>query len=276
MQDELLELARHAGNAILAIYRRRGPVEVQAKGDGSPLTLADRASHEVLVQGLEKLDPGVPVLSEESSEIGYEVRRHWERFWLVDPLDGTKEFVKGGGDFTVNVARIESGRPTFGLVLAPVLDVAFMGSRGRGAWKIEGDGSRTRIEVRPARTEALVGVMSLSHAGPELAALKARYPSLGIDSMGSSLKFCLVAEGKADFYPRSGPTMEWDTAAAQCVVEEAGGTMRTLEGREFAYNKPELRNPGFLVTGDPDYDWSELAAVVRDAVAGAGTPGSTG
>jgi 3'(2'), 5'-bisphosphate nucleotidase len=254
--EQSAQIALEAGQRILAVYRQ--PFDVDHKHDGSPLTAADRAAHEVIVAGLQRLSPGVPVLSEESATIEYRGRAGWRRFWLVDPLDGTREFVNRNGEFTVNIALIEDGQPVLGVVVVPVTGVVYLGQRGRGAWKETG-GARAPIRARPYRGGRATVVASRSHRGEHvdrfLARLEAREGAYDTTSLGSSLKLCRVAEGAADVYPRLGPTSEWDTAAAQCVVEAAGGRVTDLHGAALRYNKPDILNPWFLVTGGGDYDW---------------------
>jgi len=251
--DVALDAALAGGAAILAHYGRELPVDVKA--DDSPLTQADLASHRAIAERLAAT--GLPVLSEEG-EPELADRRAWTRFWCVDPLDGTKEFIKQTGDFTVNVALIEDGRPVLGVVHVPVRGVTYAAADGH-AWRMDADDARTDIRCRPAAADALTVVASRDHAGPEVAAILERIAAEGIAadaaSMGSSLKFCLVAEGAADFYPRTVPTMEWDTAAAQAVVEAAGGGVFTADGARLAYNKADLRNPSVFTAGDPALDW---------------------
>lgn len=251
--DVALDAALAGGEAILAHYGRDLPVDVKA--DDSPLTQADLASHRAIAARLAAT--GLPVLSEEDEPEAAD-RSAWTRFWCVDPLDGTKEFIKQTGDFTVNVALVEDGRPTVGVVHVPVRGVTYAAANGQ-AWRMDADGARTPIRCRPVANGALTVVASRDHAGPEVAAILERIAAEGIApdaaSMGSSLKFCLVAEGAADFYPRTVPTMEWDTAAAQAVVEAAGGGVFTADGARLGYNKADLRNPSVFTTGDPALDW---------------------
>ena len=249
-------IAHEAGACILKIYQR--DFGVQEKQDGSPVTEADQAAHALIVPALTKLTPTVPVLSEEAAAIDATERRRWLRFWLVDPLDGTKEFISRNGQFTVNIALIDHGRPVLGVVYAPVTGICYAAARGRGAAKQQGAAAPQPIRVRryPGRNPAIVA--SRLHGGEALAGFLARVGEHELVSMGSSLKFCLVAEGTADVYPRLGPTMEWDTAAAQCVVEEAGGAVLDLDGRPLRYNKPTLRNPSLLTVGDTGYDWKRF------------------
>ncbi len=243
----VITLARQAGRAILHIYGEVDP-SVEYKRDNSPLTQADMASHHVIVDGLAKLTPQSPILSEESREIPFELRRTWRCFWLVDPLDGTREFLKRNGEFTVNIALIEAGAPTLGVVYAPAIDKLYYAARGSGAFKEE-DGAVAPIRTAASNSGKVRVVMSRSHGSGEenLDRFTGGAPCEFVP-MGSSLKFCLVADGSADIYPRSGPTMEWDTAAAQCVVEQAGGTVTDLDGNAMVYNKPVLLNPGFVAS----------------------------
>jgi 3'(2'), 5'-bisphosphate nucleotidase len=252
--SEVVALARRAGDAILGVYGQQ--FEVTNKADQSPLTLADTKSHEIIVHGLQALTPDVPVLSEEASDIPYAQRSQWQRYWLVDPLDGTKEFVKRNGEFTVNIALVDEHRPVLGAVYAPVLDRMYSGAVALGAWRADGGGAARPIAVRAETPSPLRVVGSRSHPSPELAAYLAGLPPHEITDMGSSLKICLVAEGAADIYPRLGPTSEWDTAAAQAILESAGGRMIDLAGRPLRYNsKDDLLNPHFLAFGDQRRNW---------------------
>lgn len=252
--DAVARLAIEAGERIMAVYR--SDFAVTAKQDQSPLTQADLAAHHHILAGLKALTPELPVLSEEDADIPYETRRQWTRYWLVDPLDGTKEFVRRNGDFTVNIALIEHGVPTLGVVHAPVNGMSYAAAAGVGAFRWQGEGPREAIRTRrvPARPTFVV---SKSHRDAVLDAFLERAPAHEPVSRGSSLKFCQIAEGSADLYPRTGPTSEWDTAAGQCVVEQAGGVvLRTPELIPLRYNeKDSLLNPTFLVFGDRDYDW---------------------
>jgi 3'(2'), 5'-bisphosphate nucleotidase len=253
--DAVLDISRRAGEAILEVYGT--DFTVDAKADRSPLTEADLRAHRVIVDGLAALTPDLPVLSEESAAIPYQTRAGWSRYWLVDPLDGTREFVSRNGEFTVNIALIEGHVPDFGVVYAPVKQVAYLGGARHGAWRIEAGKAREPITVqRPLRRPVRV-VGSRSHAGDSLQRFLANLGSSELVSMGSSLKLCLVADGSADVYPRLGPTSEWDTAAAQAVVEGAGGQVTDTQLRRLRYNtKVELLNPHFLVFGDSSVDWS--------------------
>lgn len=249
-------IAEDAGRLILEHYAR--PFEVEYKADDSPLTIADSGSHALIVARLAELTPDIPVLSEEGEPEAAD-RAGWTRFWCIDPLDGTKEFVKRTGEFTVNIALVEAGRPVLGVVHVPALDRTYSAVVGQGAWRADAGGAPSPIRTRAADPRRLTVVASRDHAGPEVAAMvdAMRAAGVGVEltSMGSALKFCLVAEGAADFYPRTGPTMEWDTAAAQAVVEAAGGAVKTLDGRPLGYNKASLRNPPIVTAGDPGLDW---------------------
>lgn len=255
------EVAREAGRATLRFHG--GPLSVERKGDDSPLTAADKAAHTVILEGLRRLTPGLPVLSEESSELDVAARREWGTFWLVDPLDGTKEFIKGSGEFTVNIALVSGTGPVLGVVHVPVTGVTYWGREGAGAFMSQAGQAPVAIRTRPANLERLVIVASKDHAGPQVEALLKRLTTASTATMGSSLKFCLVAEGKADFYPRLQPTCEWDTGAAQCVLEAAGGAVTDTAGRRLVYNKERLLNPSFLAFGDPRQDWRALLEGAR-------------
>ncbi|HCH53275.1 3'(2'),5'-bisphosphate nucleotidase CysQ [Aeromonas rivipollensis] len=237
-------IARAAGDAILAIYRQ--PFAVEYKQDESPLTAADQGAHEVIVQALARLTPDIPVLSEESDAETMQARLGWSRYWLVDPLDGTKEFVSRNGEFTVNIALIDHGRPVWGLVYAPVLDKLWYGGKEVGAWRVA-DGTHKAIQTRPHEAgQAWRVVGSRNHLSQETLDYLAPFGEIELVSMGSSLKFCIIAEGGASLYPRLAPTCEWDTAAAQAVLEGAGGSVTQLDGTALAYNKPNILNPWFV------------------------------
>jgi 3'(2'), 5'-bisphosphate nucleotidase len=257
------EISRNAGTAILAIYSA-ADFDVEHKADASPLTRADLASHRCITAALQVLTPDIPVLSEESAPVPWPIRQQWQRYWLVDPLDGTKEFIKRNGEFTVNIALIENGVPVLGIVYVPVKDVLYGGCRGTGAWKVA-NGTRQDIATSPvgASQRSLRVVASRSHRGEELdqwlQRVQGRFPDLALVSMGSSLKICLVAEGAADIYPRLAPTSEWDTAAAQAVLEAAGGVLVDAGFREYRYNtKENILNPFFFAIGDPGCNYQDI------------------
>ena len=260
---KLVVIAAEAGAAVLDIYNT--DFGVSYKDDRSPLTMADEKSHAIILARLRELSPRFPVLSEEGKTMPYEERKGWEYFWLVDPLDGTKEFIRKNGEFTVNIALIHEGRPVLGLVYVPVRGTYYFAGQGIGAYRLsKGDivspgltfeallENSERLPLGGGQDNSLVVIASRSHATGEGEAfveeMKKRYGRVEIMSAGSSLKFCLVAEGTADVYPRFGPTMEWDTAAAQCVVEESGGSVIGLAGKgsPLSYNKKDLRNSGFM------------------------------
>jgi 3'(2'), 5'-bisphosphate nucleotidase len=252
--DSVARIARDAGRAILDVYGT--DFTVTLKDDRSPLTEADKRAHGIIDAGLRALDSNVPVLSEEAAPERPDERRSWRRYWLVDPLDGTKEFLKRNGEFTVNIALIDDHRAVLGVVLAPVLDRLYLGALTLGAWRQDGDGLPEPIHVaRPAHVPPRV-VGSRSHESGAVTDYLAALGPHTITPMGSSLKICLVAEGAADLYPRLGPTSEWDTAAAQAILESAGGRMIDPAGQPLTYNsKDALLNPHFLAFGDQRHDW---------------------
>jgi len=251
------DIARRAGEAILTVYGDE--FDVARKADDSPVTEADLASHDVIVEALAKLTPGVPVLSEEDAAIPFETRSAWREYWLVDPLDGTKEFVSRNGEFTVNIAFVSDHAPVLGVVLVPLSGACYCGVTGHGATLQEGGRPARAIQVRIPHAYPIVVVGSRSHANPRLEEHLQGLGEYELVTMGSSLKCCLVAEGKADFYPRLGHTFEWDTAAAHAVVAAAGGRLLKLDGSPLEYNRKEsLLNPEFLVIGDPSVDYLSL------------------
>jgi 3'(2'), 5'-bisphosphate nucleotidase len=253
--EPLLALAREAGAAIMRVYAQ--DFVVSQKDDRSPLTEADMASHHLIVADLHKLAPGIPVLSEESADIAWDTRRGWRRYWLVDPLDGTREFVKKNGEFTVNIALVEDGEPVLGVVYAPALDELHYGVRGHGAFVCAGE-EHLPISVRRPATVPLRVAGSRSHMDERSAAFIAALGEHTLLGMGSSLKFCRMAEARLDVYPRFAPTSEWDTAAGQAVLESAGGVVLTLDGAPLRYNSKEsLLNPAFLALGDAGLPWRE-------------------
>lgn len=265
--DKVVELSRRAGEAILEVYGR-SDFGVELKFDESPLTAADLAAHRVLMDGLEGLLVGVPVLSEEGAVPPFSERERWQRYWIIDPLDGTKEFIKRSGEFTVNVALIENHVPVMGVVHVPVSGVTYTGLSGVGAYKIDGDQPALAISVRNMEgrgnsDKPVTVVASRSHGAGAVDDLLTRlHHDLGETdtcNMGSSLKLCLVAEGSADIYPRLAPTMEWDTAAAQAVVEAAGGQVLNADLEPLRYNcEDDLLNPHFYVLGDCTFPWADL------------------
>jgi 3'(2'), 5'-bisphosphate nucleotidase len=255
--DPVVSLAAEAGRAILEVYAT--DFDVQEKDDQSPLTQADLASHRVIMQGLAKLTPDIPVISEEAGLPDFDERGLWNPYWLIDPLDGTKEFVKRNGEFTVNIALIENHQAVFGVVHVPVRNSTYSGCRGVGAeLRTNGEEPRPIGVARESATPVRV-VGSRSHRGASLDQFLQNLGDFEMHPTGSSLKFCLIAEGAADVYPRLGLTSEWDTAAAQAVVEQAGGVVLELDGNPLSYNnKSDILNPHFLVAGPMDYDWLKI------------------
>lgn len=240
----LTELAIEAGQATLVHYH--AGVAVQQKGDKGPVTAADLAAHRIIVAALAAWDAAIPIVSEEGDIPGPDVRRNWTRFWLVDPLDGTKEFIQRNGEFTVNIALIENGVPVLGVIYAPALDLLYYAGEGLGSWKREAGGAPVRITSRPPLPQhALRVAESRSHPSKELEAYLQTIPVAERVPAGSSLKFCWVAEGKADIYPRLGPTMEWDVAAGDCIFRNSGELKPRVS--ELVYNQPELKNQGFVL-----------------------------
>ena len=255
---EVAAIARQAAEEILEVYASGDAGETR-KGDDSPLTQADLRAHRRIAAELARLTPHVPMLSEEAADIPYAQRAAWSRFWLVDPLDGTKEFLSRNGQFTVNIALIEDHAPALGVVHVPVTATSYQGLAGAGAWCQRGASAAQPIRVSPKSAQPVRVVGSRSHRGDSLDAFLARVGEHEMVPMGSSLKFCMVAEGAADVYPRLGPTSEWDTAAAHAVVSAAGGRVRTLEGAPLRYNTHEgILNPFFVASGPEDHDWLAL------------------
>ncbi len=254
---EVCAIARRAAAAILGIYE--GEFAVEHKDDRSPLTAADLAAHRTIVDGLQALTPDIPILSEESAEISWDERRRWTRYWLVDPLDGTREFVKRNGEFTVNIALIDGDRSVLGVVQAPVTGLIAWAWRDGGAWMASANSAQARrCQTRP-RAHPLIVAGSRSHPSPQLVSMLDKVGAHEIIPLGSSLKFLRIAAAEADLYLRLGPTSEWDTAAAQCVLEEAGGAVLDLQGRPLRYNgKESLLNPEFMALADTSVDWAGL------------------
>lgn len=258
---DIIAISMKAGEEIMDVYN--SDFAVENKEDQSPLTLADKKSHEVIASELSRLFPKIPVLSEEGQHLPYEERKGWEYLWVVDPLDGTKEFVKRNGEFTVNIALVHKGYPVLGVIYAPVLQTIYFAKEGEGSFKIEGldtanvqDAAKWMSKAETLSSlelnEEMAAVASRSHMSAEteeyINEVKKKYGDVTITSAGSSLKLCLVAEGKADVYPRFAPTMEWDTAAGQAIVEQAGGKVIQTDSKErLSYNKENLLNPWFIV-----------------------------
>ncbi|MDP6377959.1 MAG: 3'(2'),5'-bisphosphate nucleotidase CysQ [Pseudomonadales bacterium] len=266
--DDLIDLTREAGEAILKVYET--DFDVEHKGDDSPLTQADLAAHKIIEKRLEELTPEIPMLSEESVPPSHTERRGWTRYWLVDPLDGTKEFINRNGEFTVNIALIENGQPTFGFVGVPVQNKIYVGNVASGSCQCHGaDGVRT-LSGRPMKdTNSVTVVASRSHGGERLEGyledLAGVFPGVVRTPVGSSLKLCILAEGEADLYPRLGLTSEWDIGAAHAVLAAAGGDVWNVNGKPILYNKEEtFLNPEFIAVSDRDYAWCEKLPVVPE------------
>ena len=253
---DINKVAQGAGKKINQYFN--SSYEIDYKQDKSPVTTADIAAHEYIADHLGILTPDVPLLSEESTQIGFTERNSWEAYWLVDPLDGTREFIKHNPDFTVNIALIQANQPVLGVIYLPVEDCLYFASAGNGAFKCNGSDTKIPISVsRPsASTPRICG--SRANPGKSMQQFLHNVGKHKLISRGSSIKSCLVAEGSADIYPRFGPTWEWDTAAAQCIVEQAGGRLTDFEFQALQYNKESLLNPSFMVYGDNDMDWKKL------------------
>ncbi|MCF7870195.1 MAG: 3'(2'),5'-bisphosphate nucleotidase CysQ [Candidatus Omnitrophica bacterium] len=249
--NTLLKQVNKASAAILDIYQS-ADLEVKTKKDNSPLTLADRTSHDILVAELKKLYPDIPIISEEGASIAYQVRKSWQYFWVIDPLDGTKEFISGNGEFTINLALVQSDQPIFGIVAAPTKDTVYFANQGSGAYKKENNNLPQPIKANKKSKDKIIVARTRSHKNEKEELLISKLGQTETIHAGSALKFCLVAEGKADIYLRGGPTMEWDTAAGDCIAAEAGATTYTIDGKPFLYNKESLLNPGLICTANPE------------------------
>ncbi|MCH8567400.1 MAG: 3'(2'),5'-bisphosphate nucleotidase CysQ [Balneolales bacterium] len=260
MINKVIITAKQAGTAILKEYKKETSSVVDWKADDSPLTVADTAAHQAIVKGLQESFPDIPVLSEEGKSIPFSERKSWPKYWCVDPMDGTKEFIKKTGQFTVNIALIEYGLPVMGVVYAPAIDLLYYAVKGEGAFKKEKgqEPVKIRAERYYKKESDLSIVASKDHAGPAVKKLFEAYPLASARSMGSSLKFCLIAEGEANLYYRDVPTYEWDTAAAQAIVEEAGGFVLTRNGRPLEYNKENLLNPELITVGKEGKMWVDV------------------
>ncbi len=258
--EQVIDIAKAAGDAIMQVYST--DFNVVKKDDNSPLTQADLAAHQVIIQALSKLTPDVPILSEESDSIGYETRRKWRQYWLIDPLDGTREFVKRNGEFTVNIALIDNHMPVLGVVYAPVTGLLYYASHTQGAYKQLGVSNSKKINTRTLNLKQPIVAGSRSHSNEKMQQFMHHLQEVAgeapeLISMGSSLKICLVAEGTADVYPRLGSTSEWDTAAAHCVLLEAGGDIVDMSNQSLRYNtKDSLLNPSFFAKSDGIHDWA--------------------
>lgn len=256
LRETVIAIAQDAAAAIMQVYA--SGFDVVLKDDDSPVTAADLAANQVIVNGLSRLTPDLPILSEESAMVDWETRRHWGAYWLVDPLDGTREFIKRNGEFSVNIALIYQGAATFGVVLAPVTGVVWHAMRGEQAFRRQGLHDTVLHTRVPAQAPLRVAA-SRSHRSLRTRALLQRMGDIETVAQGSSLKFCRIAEGDLDVYPRLGPTSEWDTAAGQCVLHAAGGiVVSAASGKPFRYNRREsLLNGDFMALGDPRLPWRE-------------------
>ncbi|OWY19159.1 3'(2'),5'-bisphosphate nucleotidase [Sphingobacteriales bacterium UPWRP_1] len=247
----LLDFVRKAGEAILQIYNHA--FDVTHKDDSSPLTLADTASNQILIDSLTKAYPNIPFISEETKQTAWAERQYWRYCWLIDPLDGTKEFVKRNGEFTINIALIHEQTPVLGLVYVPVQDLAYYAIKGKGSYKVESGKAAVRIHARPIEPgKPVITFASRSHRNQEtndfIQRLEEKYGRVEVTGAGSALKFCMVAEGKAHVYPRFSPCMEWDTAAGHIVAAEAGAMVTQPNGSPLVYNKENLLSPNFVVS----------------------------
>ena len=255
--DPVIQIAYQAGKVIMEVYDAGFLVE--EKSDHTPVTEADMAANKVIVSSLKELTPHLPILTEEAKPTPYSERKKWPRYWLIDPLDGTREFIKRNGEFTVNIALIDGDESVMGVVYAPVIGVLYYAAKGQGAFKQSSTNEPKKIHVREKCSGKTVVACGRSHPTDEVKAFLENLGEHEIIRVGSALKSCLVAEGKADLYARLGPTSEWDTAAAQCVVEEAGGAITNIAMQRLRYNsKDDLLNPHFFVAGDVSINWSDF------------------
>ncbi|MBS1748268.1 MAG: 3'(2'),5'-bisphosphate nucleotidase CysQ [Bacteroidetes bacterium] len=241
----LASIAVDAGKTILRVYHSGERIHVSVKEDHTPLTIADKQSHDIITKGLHTIDATIPVLSEEGAAVPFEVRKSWEYFWCVDPLDGTKEFIHHRDEFTVNIALIHCNRPVLGIIYAPVYGTLYYGAEARGSWRQKNGAAKEQIFADYGAAE-WTAIGSRSHASVEEENILKSFPVVRTIAAGSSLKFCRIAEGKAHIYYRHGPTMEWDTAAGQAIAVNSGAVMTGIDGSPFLYNKPSLRNSGFI------------------------------
>lgn len=258
---QVVNIAIAAGDVILDVYEKE--YEIAHKADGSPVTTADQRAHDLIVEGLQALTPDIPVLSEESKGIDVEDRLQWPRLWLVDPLDGTKEFIRRNGEFSVNIGLAENGKPILGVVYSPCTRTSYFAAQGAGAWRQIAQKPAQRIQVESYDPSRPRMVASRSHSGEAVNAFRDALTAASgtvpqIVSMGSALKACVIAQGDADVYPRLGPTSEWDTCASHCILNEAGGQLIDCTGAELHYNKASVLNPWFLAIADLNVDWARF------------------
>lgn len=270
--NSISHIATLAGQEIMAVYTNAAGITVTNKEDHSPLTEADTRANALICTQLQKLTPDIPILSEETTLTPFAQRQQWQEYWLIDPLDGTKEFIDRNGEFTVNIALIRDGAPVLGVVHAPVTGISWLGVIGLGAWKRGESGALEHIKTRTFEGELIRStikiVASRRHGSAALEFMlelvSKRFAAVELLNVGSSLKFCMLAEGKADFYPRLAPTSEWDTAAAQAVLEAAGGKVMKTDFSTLGYNsKDDILNPHFLAVGDARIDWRRVLEAVQ-------------
>lgn len=263
--DHVIKVARDAAETIMATYKT--DFEVIEKADNSPVTEADLMANHIIIDGLTAYAPTIPTLSEESDPVPFGQRKSWKQYWLIDPLDGTREFIKRSDEFTINIALIKNHTPVMGLVMAPAKDVIYYATQGGGAYKITGD--EPPVQIRTDKTKHDEMIMLIGHHVSDnrtLAAFRKKIGSHEFRRVGSSLKSCLIAEGEADIYTRFGPTCEWDTAAAQCVIEEAGGKLTDVTLKPLRYNtKDTLLNPYFIAFGNAKKDWARILREILDS-----------
>ena len=258
--EQLIEISKDAGKAILEVYNSN--FSHQIKEDLSPLTKADTLSNNIICERLKEITPDIPILSEENSDIPFNIRSSWEQYWLVDPLDGTKEFIKKNGEFTVNIALIENNTPIFGIIHIPVTNETYWGSSTKGSFYIKGNNQKTKLCVEKKIRSQVRIVASRSHPSKMLDTLLEEIGEYKIITKGSSLKFCLIAKGQADIYPRLGPTSEWDIAAGHAIVKFAGGSLLTIDGESMQYNLTENNlNPYFVVASREDLALNAISLI---------------
>ena len=243
--QQVIKIARQAGSAIMKVYKSE--FDVYIKDDNSPVTEADTKANAVITEGLKEINPEIPILSEEGRDVPFEERSKWETFWLVDPLDGTKEFIKKNDEFTINIALLKKNQPVFGVVFAPALDILYWGRTGQGAFKTISGNSQTPVSVNSQLSDPVKIVGSRSHPSIKMNTFTSQFEKYEVKPMGSSLKICSVADGSVHFYPRLGPTMEWDTAAAHAILKSADGEIiKYGTNKPLEYNKRNLLNPEFI------------------------------
>lgn len=262
--EHVVAIAKHAGKAILKIYNENSQYSVNYKADNSPVTAADLIANDIIKADLADLDPDIPILSEEEAEIPYEVRSKWNQYWLVDPLDGTNEFISHSGEFTVNIALIQNQQPILGVSFAPARQACYFAYKGQGAFREDQDGTITKLHTKAISADPIKIVISRNIGIDVIQPFLQHVDNHEVIYFGGSLKLCLIAEGGADLYPRLGPNCEWDTAAGQCIVEEAGGKVVDLNFQPIKYNtKESLMNPYFMVIADSNYPWQNYLQYLK-------------